>query len=118
MLPGGVTWRVLLPDAVEAIVADLAVERRVVELAALDSEIVPVHYLRNIARFAIRGQITLLSSGVAVVGAGPASAKCLETLAIAGVGHLRALTLACATERGPGGQPGRCRCSARTRRTR
>jgi molybdopterin/thiamine biosynthesis adenylyltransferase len=96
VLPGGITWRVLLPDSVEAIAAALAVERRDVELAALDSEIVPVHYLRNIARFAIRGQITLLSSGVAVVGAGPAAAKCLETLAIAGVGHLRALTLASA----------------------
>lgn len=92
VLPGGVAWRVLLPDAAEAIARQLEVERREVELAALDSEIVPVHYLRNIARFAIRGQMTLLSSGVAVVGAGPTSARCLELLALAGVGHLRALT--------------------------
>jgi ThiF family len=88
-MPGGVVWRILMPDAVGRIAADQEVDRRSVELAALDDEIVPVHYIRNIARFAIRGQMTLLKSGVALVAAGPAARKCLEALSVSGVGELR-----------------------------
>src|SRR5438270_1277434 len=88
-MPGGVIWRILMPDAVGAIAAQQEVDRRSVELAALDAEIVPVHYIRNIARFAIRGQMTLLKSGVALVAAGPAARKCLEALSVSGVGELR-----------------------------
>ena len=88
-MPGGVVWRILMPDAVGEIAAQQEVDRRSVELAALDAEIVPVHYIRNIARFAIRGQMTLLKSGVALVAAGPAARKCLEALSVSGVGELR-----------------------------
>lgn len=88
-VPGGVPWRLLMPDDVGEIAARLEVERRAVELAALDAEIVPVHYMRNIARFAIRGQITLLQSGIALMAAGAAARKCLEILAVSGVGELR-----------------------------
>ncbi len=90
-MPGGVDWRILFPDAVGDIAVQLETDRRAVELAALDSEIVPLHYLRNISRFAIRGQITLLESSAAVVAVGGAAQKCLEILAAAGVGELRVL---------------------------
>jgi molybdopterin/thiamine biosynthesis adenylyltransferase len=90
-MPGGITWRILMPDAVAAIAADQEVERRAVELAALDEEIVPVHYMRNIARYAIRGQMALLEGGVALVAAGAAAQKCLEILAVSGIGELRVL---------------------------
>lgn len=88
-VPGGVPWRILMPDDVGEIAARLEVERRAVELAALDAEIVPVHYMRNIARFAIRGQMTLLESGIALMAAGAAARKCLEILSVSGVGELR-----------------------------
>src|SRR5205823_3092329 len=88
-MPGGVVWRILMPDAVGKIAADQEADRRSVELAALDAEIVPVHYIRNIARFAIRGQMTLLNSGVALVAAGAAARKCLEALSVSGIGDLR-----------------------------
>jgi molybdopterin/thiamine biosynthesis adenylyltransferase len=90
-MPGGISWRILMPDAVAAIAADQEVERRAVELAALDEEIIPVHYMRNIARYAIRGQMALLEGSVALVAAGSAAQKCLEILAVSGVGELRVL---------------------------
>jgi molybdopterin/thiamine biosynthesis adenylyltransferase len=94
VMPGGIAWRILLPDAVGRIAADLETARWQVELAALDNEIVPLHYVRNIARFAIRGQIALLRGRVAIVAGGPAARKCLELLALAGVGELRIFSLA------------------------
>jgi molybdopterin/thiamine biosynthesis adenylyltransferase len=98
-LPGGIRWRILPPDAAWEIAADYEVERRAVELAALEDEIVPLHYLRNIARFAIRGQITLLHGSVALVSAGAAARKCLEILAVSGVGEIRIFSPAEAADR-------------------
>lgn len=92
LMPGGVEWRILLPDSIGSIAGDLEVGRREVELAALEQDIVPLHYARNIATFAIRGQIALLRGSVAVVSAGAAAWRCLDTLARRGVGELRVLT--------------------------
>src|SRR5712692_1574999 len=90
-VPGQVDWRVISPAQVEAIAAEHSLPRWQVEVAALEAEIVPLPYMRNLARFAIRGQLELLRSAVTVVGSGLPVKKCLQILAAHGVGRLRVL---------------------------
>jgi molybdopterin/thiamine biosynthesis adenylyltransferase len=89
--PGHVDWRVISPVKVEEIARAHGRPRWAVEAAALEAGVVPLHYMRNIFRFAMNGQIDLLRSTVAVVGAGPAVEKCLERLAAHGLGRVRVL---------------------------
>jgi molybdopterin/thiamine biosynthesis adenylyltransferase len=84
-------WQVIGPAQVEAIAAEHTLPRWQVEVAALEAEIVPLHYMRNLARFAMRGQLDLLSSAVTVVGSGLPVQKCLQILAAHGIGRLRVL---------------------------
>jgi molybdopterin-synthase adenylyltransferase len=95
--PGHVDWRVISPVKVEEIARAHGQPRWAVEAEALEAGVVPLHYMRNIARFAMSGQIELLRSVVAVVGVGPAVEKCLERLAAHGLGRVRLLA--------PDGQP-------------
>lgn len=92
-VPGQADWQVIGPAQVEAIAAQQALPRWQVEVAALEAGVVPLRYMRNLARFAIRGQIELLRSTVTVVGHGSPIRKCLQLLAVHGVGRLRILTL-------------------------
>jgi len=84
-------WWVISPAQVEAIAAEHSLPRWQVEVAALEAEIVPLPYMRNLARFAIRGQLELLRSAVTVVGSGLPVKKCLQILAAHGIGRLRVL---------------------------
>ena len=59
-----------------------------VEIAALKQGIVPCRYLRNIGTISLDGQIKLLQSTVAVVGAGGLGGTVIELLARQGIGHL------------------------------
>jgi ThiF family len=95
--PGDVQWAVISPVRVEEIAQTFGVTRRAVERAALEAEIVPLHYMRNIATFAMRGQIKLLESAVAVIGVGLAVDKCLQILATCGLGRVRVLAPSFAT---------------------
>ena len=90
-VPGQVDWQVIGPAQVEAIAIEYALPPWQVEVAALEAEIVPLHYMRNLARFAIRGQLDLLRGAVTVVGHGLPVRKCLQTLAAHGIGRLRVL---------------------------
>src|SRR5436309_3549156 len=90
-VPGQVDWQVISPAQVEAIAAAYALPRWQVEVAALEAEIVPLPYMRNLARFAMRGQLELLRSAVTVVGSGLPVQKCLQVLAAHGIGRLRVL---------------------------
>src|SRR5260370_12064970 len=90
-VPGQSDWQVIAPAQVEAIAAAHSLPRWQVEVAALEAEIVPLPYMRNLARFAIRGQLELLRSAVTVVGSGLPVKKCLQILAAHGIGRLRAL---------------------------
>src|SRR5437588_8357022 len=90
-VPGQVDWQVIGPAQVETIAAEYALPRWQVEVAALEAEIVPLHYMRNLARFAMRGQLDLLRSAVTVVGSGLPVQKCLQILAAHGIGRLRVL---------------------------
>src|SRR5436309_2676485 len=84
-------WQVIGPAPVEAIAAEYGLPGWQVEVAALETEIVPLHYMRNLARFAIRGQLDLLRSAVTVIGSGMPVQKCLQILAAHGIGRLRVL---------------------------
>jgi len=58
------------------------------EIAALRKGIVPWRYLRNIGTIGLEGQIKLLESDVAVVGAGGLGGTIIELLARQGIGHI------------------------------
>src|SRR5947209_17879187 len=90
-VPGQPDWQVVGPAQVEAIAAAHSLPAWQVEIAALEAEIVPLQYMRNLARFAMRGQIELLRSAVTVVGRGLPAQKCLMILAAHGIGRLRVL---------------------------
>ena len=52
--PGDLRWDIISPVRVEELAQSFGVTRRAVEAAALEAEIVPLHYMRNIARFAMK----------------------------------------------------------------
>lgn len=90
-LPGNVEQRVLSPMAVQRLAR--AHDRPLwdVEAAALEADVIPLHYLRNLARFGNGGQVRLLRASVAAIGSGPALERALELLALSGVGRMRIL---------------------------
>jgi hypothetical protein len=90
-VPGQAHWRVISPAQVAAIAAEHSLPRWQVEAAALEAEVVPLAYMRNLARFAIQGQLALLRSAVTVVGRGLPIQKCLQILSAHGIGRLRVL---------------------------
>jgi len=61
---------------------------REVEITALKQGVIPCRYLRNIGTIGLDGQIKLLQSTVAVVGAGGLGSTVIELLARQGIGHL------------------------------
>src|SRR5687768_12291595 len=87
-VPGQGERRVLSPMAVEQLSESLALPRWEVEAQALDLDVIPLRYLRNLARFSIEGQARLLRSTVAVVGSGPVLERTAEMLAVNGIGRL------------------------------
>jgi len=67
---------------------EIGCEFREVELAALRAHILPARYQRNLGTVGWEGQMRLLCSTVAVVGAGGLGGWVIEGLARMGVGHL------------------------------
>lgn len=79
----------ILPQAAEMELAkELNMPRREIQIAALESGIVPGRYLRNMGTVGVAGQLRLLSSTVAVVGCGGLGGLVVELLARMGVGTL------------------------------
>jgi molybdopterin/thiamine biosynthesis adenylyltransferase len=70
------------------IASDFGLKPREVEIIALENEICPARYHRNIGTIGIEGQIKLLSSRVAVVGCGGLGGWIIEMLARAGIGEI------------------------------
>jgi molybdopterin/thiamine biosynthesis adenylyltransferase len=58
------------------------------EIAALEKGVVPWRYIRNTGTIGLEGQIKLLESAVAVVGAGGLGGTIIELLARQGIGHI------------------------------
>ena len=73
---------------VRRIARETKTAERTVEIAALAKGIIPIRYWRNIASLGTDGQARLLSSSVAVVGAGGLGGTVIELLARLGIGHL------------------------------
>ena len=72
----------------EALARETGLPRRAVELAALEREILPERYRRNLGTLGWAGQARLLRATVAVVGAGGLGGWIIEGLARMGVGRL------------------------------
>ena len=80
--------RLLGLDAERRISSALGLSRREVELAAIDSRILPERYLRNLGTVGWDGQRKLLESTVAIVGCGGLGGWIVEGLARMGAGCL------------------------------
>jgi molybdopterin-synthase adenylyltransferase len=90
-VPGAGEQRVLSPVAVERLARVEALPRWKVEASALEIDVAPLHYLRNLARYGAEGQIRLLKASVGMVGRGPVLERAAELLALAGIGRIAVL---------------------------
>lgn len=86
--PDGRTYLVIGLKTTSSISSSQGVPAREVEITALKQGIIPCRYLRNIGTIGLDGQIRLLHSTVAVVGAGGLGSTVIELLARQGIGHL------------------------------
>jgi len=86
--PDGQEISVVDQGCVGKIARDCDCSLRRVEILALQSEVVPLKYERNLGMLGIGGQISLLKSTVGVVGLGGLGGFTCELLARVGVGQL------------------------------
>lgn len=86
--PDGVGYRSLAVEAVADLAARWEVSGREVEITALENDIVPERYARNMRRFTPADQLKLLSAHAVVVGLGGLGGGVVEILARIGVGSL------------------------------
>jgi molybdopterin/thiamine biosynthesis adenylyltransferase len=88
-LPDGTLAPVLSVSQIEELAIRFGTDGRSIEIAALQSGVLPERYLRNFKLLSVQDQIRLLQSKVTLVGAGGLGGTVLEWLARAGVGQLR-----------------------------
>jgi molybdopterin/thiamine biosynthesis adenylyltransferase len=86
--PDGRTHLVISLKATASISSSQGVPAKEVEIKALKQGIIPSRYLRNMGTIGLDGQIKLLQSAVAVVGAGGLGSAVIELLARQGIGQL------------------------------
>ncbi|MGM0651845.1 MAG: HesA/MoeB/ThiF family protein [Bacillota bacterium] len=86
--PAGEDYTSLSLSASKELAKKNGLNRRQVELAALEAGVIPERYQRNIGTVGIEGQIKLLKATVGVAGAGGLGGCVLELLARMGVGRL------------------------------
>jgi molybdopterin/thiamine biosynthesis adenylyltransferase len=86
--PDGRTCPAIGLKAVTSIAQAHGISVRDVEIAALENGVTPWRYLRNIGTIGLDGQIKLLQSAVAVVGAGGLGGTIIELMARQGIGHI------------------------------
>jgi molybdopterin/thiamine biosynthesis adenylyltransferase len=86
--PDGKTYLVISLKTTASISSSQGVPAKEVEITALKQGVIPCRYLRNIGTIGLDGQIKLLQSTVAVVGAGGLGGTAIELLARQGIGHL------------------------------
>lgn len=100
-LPGFGERRVLAPAAVKRLAASEGVPAWEVEATALEAEVIPLHYLRNLAEVSLLGQARLLRSSVTLVGSGTPVERALELLALQGVGRISVVVPAATEDEEP-----------------
>ena len=88
LAPNGKEYFGLSLLAVRSIAQDGGIPPKEVEIIALERGIIPLRYHRNIGTIGREGQIKLLRSTVAVVGAGGLGGGIIELLARQGVGKI------------------------------
>jgi len=98
LAPDGRKHPVIGLKTVASIADSQGISVKEVEITALKHEVIPRRYLRNIGTIGLDGQIKLLQSTVAVVGAGGLGGTIVELLARQGVGHLIIIDNDCFTE--------------------
>jgi molybdopterin-synthase adenylyltransferase len=86
--PAGEKYSFISLTATMKLAGDHNLPGRIIELAALEANIIPERYHRNIGSIGVIGQAKLLQSAVGVVGAGGLGGSVLELLARMGVGRL------------------------------
>ena len=87
-VPDGKARLVISLKTTASIASSQGVSAGEVEMAALKQGVIPCRYLRNIGTAGLDGQIKLLQSTVAVVGAGGLGSTVIELLARQGIGRL------------------------------
>ncbi len=88
LAPDGERYPVIDLKTTLSISLENRVSMRHVETTALRQGVVPCRYLRNIGTIGVDGQLKLLESTVAIVGAGGLGGTAIELLARLGAGHL------------------------------
>lgn len=88
LAPDGKEYPVIGFKAVHSIAQARGISAREVEIAALKQGTIPRSYLRNMGTIGQDGQIKLLRSAVAVVGAGGLGGTIIELLTRQGIGHI------------------------------
>ncbi len=88
-LPDDTLYNSICVDDIGNIASRQGVEKRFVEIAALEAGIVPERYVRNMKTFSPQDQATLLNCTVCVVGLGGLGGVVLEILARIGIGTLK-----------------------------
>lgn len=86
--PGGARVLAVAPEVVEDVARAAGVSLRQVEIEALEAQLCPERYLRNLGTLGWTGQLRLLRSCVAVIGCGGLGGAVVEGLARSGVGGL------------------------------
>jgi len=87
--PDGRSYRSLSLESVSNVSARCKMYGRDVEIAALETGVVPERYSRNMGTYSLKQQAALLKSCVSVVGLGGLGGVVVEVLARMGVGTLR-----------------------------
>jgi len=81
-------YRIISLDSIKNISQTTGTPQREVEIVALDLDIVPERYLKNMGTVKTEGQKQLLQSKVAIVGCGGLGGTNIELCARMGIGHL------------------------------
>lgn len=85
---GGVALRCVSSLDLEHLALSHGTTRRELSILALENGIVPLRYLKNIGTLGIEGQISLLKSKAAIIGAGGLGSRVAEILTRSGVGEI------------------------------
>ncbi len=96
--PGGDPCFYLGLQATKEISRSCSLPQREVELAALEMNIIPLRYQRNLGTIGVAGQISLLRSRAGVVGVGGLGGMAVELLARMGVGQVVVVDYDCFSE--------------------
>jgi len=86
--PDGTAYTGISMDVTSALASEFNLSAREIDISALDCNIVPERYARNMKSFSVQNQLTLLESRVTIVGCGGLGGTVAETLARVGVGIL------------------------------